>query len=61
MVMFHLLPYADAYARGQVQAAVLEALTENIDTLDQVDLDHARKLVEEKILTLPALDRKKVP
>lgn len=61
MVMFHLLPYADAYARGRIQAAILEDLTKTADTLDQVDLDHARKLVEDRILTLPIPGREEAP
>jgi hypothetical protein len=44
-----------------VQATILETLTRTAETIDQVDFDHAKKLVEENILSLPALDREKSP
>ncbi|MGY6630490.1 MAG: FAD-dependent oxidoreductase [Wenzhouxiangella sp.] len=42
MVMFHAeIPYAEALARGERQAALLDQLTENRQRLDEIDLDHA--------------------
>ncbi len=50
MVMFHLLPYAEAYRRGTVQAAILDELTRTAASLDEVDFAHARRLIEQMIL-----------
>jgi kynurenine 3-monooxygenase len=49
MVMFHLLPYAEAYRRGRIQAAILDDLTRDATSIDQVDLVRAARLVEEKL------------
>ncbi|NKB60316.1 MAG: NAD(P)-binding protein [Alphaproteobacteria bacterium] len=46
MVMFHLLPYAEAYRRGKLQAAILDELTESAGSLDEVDFDRAAILIE---------------
>ncbi len=50
MVMFHRLPYAEAYRRGKIQAAILEELTSSVTTVDEVDFARARRLIEERIL-----------
>jgi kynurenine 3-monooxygenase len=50
MVMFHLLPYAEAYRRGKIQAAILEELTTSAKTVDEVDFARAKRLIEERIL-----------
>jgi kynurenine 3-monooxygenase len=50
MVMFHQLPYAQAYRRGIVQAAILEELTTSARTVGEVDFDRAKRLIEERIL-----------
>ena len=50
MVMFHQLPYAEAYRRGVIQAAILEELTTFAKTVEDVDLSQARRLIEERIL-----------
>jgi kynurenine 3-monooxygenase len=50
MVMFHLLPYAEAYRRGKIQAAILEELTTLAKTVDEVDFARAKRLIEERIL-----------
>lgn len=49
MVMFHRLPYAVAQQRGNIQAHILKALTEKAVTLEQVDFDLARRLIEERL------------
>ncbi len=49
MVMFHLLPYAEAYRRGKIQAAILDELTSSVDKVEEVDLEQARRLIEERI------------
>jgi kynurenine 3-monooxygenase len=45
MVMFRTMPYAEAKRRAEAQAAVLERLTEGIDSLDAVDFELAAALV----------------
>ena len=45
MVMFHLLPYAEAYRRGKLQAAILDELTAQAVSLDEVDYDRAARLI----------------
>jgi kynurenine 3-monooxygenase len=50
MVMFrHEIPYATAYARGKVQAEILEELTRGRTDLASIDRDRARALVEERL------------
>ncbi len=50
MVMVHLLPYAEAYRRGKIQAAILEELTISAKRIDEVDFARAKRLIEERIL-----------
>ncbi|MCG8546821.1 MAG: FAD-dependent monooxygenase, partial [Alphaproteobacteria bacterium] len=54
MVMFHLMPYAEAFARGKIQDEILDALTESATTIEDVDFDRARRLIDERILTAKA-------
>lgn len=50
MVMFHdEIPYAVAQVRGAVQQKLLEELTDNVDTLEQIDLDSAAAEVEKRL------------
>jgi len=50
MVMFHdEIPYAVAQERGTVQQKLLEELTDNVDTLEQIDLDSAAAEVEKRL------------
>ena len=49
MVMFLLIPYAEAFRRGQIQQDILSALTETVDAVDDVDMDPAKSLVDEKL------------
>lgn len=50
MVMFHdEIPYAIAQERGAVQQKLLEELTDNVDTLEQIDLDSATAEVEKRL------------
>lgn len=58
MVMFHHLPYAEAKARGAVQADLLHELTTGKSSLEEVDLELAERLVEERLAPFDAgLDR----
>jgi kynurenine 3-monooxygenase len=50
MVMFHQVPYAEAYRRGKLQAAVLEELTDSANSIDDIDFAQAKRLIEERIL-----------
>jgi kynurenine 3-monooxygenase len=50
MVMFHLLPYAQAYRRGNIQASILEELTISAKSVDEIDFAQAERLIEEWIL-----------
>jgi kynurenine 3-monooxygenase len=58
MVMFHLLPYAEAQRRGRLQAAILDELTATATSMDQIDLAHARRLIDEMKVELPATARR---
>ena len=53
MVMFHHLPYAEAKARGEIQAKLLAELTEGLERIEEVDFERAVQLVEER---LPPVD-----
>ena len=53
MVMFHLLPYASAMTRGNVQQEILSELVQGVDELSEVDLEKAGRLVRDK---LPVVD-----
>ena len=49
MVMFHdEIPYATAQQRGRVQAELLRELTRSADTLDEIDLDTAERVVRRR-------------
>ncbi|MFZ1731262.1 MAG: NAD(P)/FAD-dependent oxidoreductase [Bacteroidota bacterium] len=49
MVTFHRIPYAIARDRGQIQQNILEELTREADTLDEVDFDRAARLITERL------------
>ena len=53
LVMFHRLPYADVYRRGQLQAGLLDQLLESADTLDDVDFKQAARLVDGQLDVIP--------
>ena len=50
MVMFHLLPYAKAYARGKIQARILDELAASATSIDQVNMELAEQLIKKRIL-----------
>ncbi len=50
MVMFHSLPYTEAYRRGRIQAEILATLCDSVTRLEEVDLARAKRLIEERIL-----------
>jgi len=49
LVMFHRIPYAEAYRRGEIQAGILDELLADASSLDDVDYDLAADLVKEKL------------
>ncbi len=49
MVMFHLIPYAQAYERGQIQQQILIELTEGKSKISEIDFELAERLVKEKL------------
>jgi kynurenine 3-monooxygenase len=51
MVMFHRIPYADAQRLGEIQAGILEELTRDARSVEEVDFALADRLIAE---TLPA-------
>ena len=53
MVMFHRIPYADAFERGAIQDGILNELTESTTSIDEVDFERAARLVEERLTQLP--------
>ncbi len=54
MVMFHDdIPYAEAQRRGAIQLALLEELTKEAHTLDDIDLDAAERRVSDMLATNP--------
>jgi kynurenine 3-monooxygenase len=50
MVMFHLLPYAEAQRRGEVQNEILNQLTQGLNTVDAVDMALADRLIAERLV-----------
>lgn len=52
MVSFTRMPYAQAFARGAVQDAILRELTEGKQRLDEIDLARADALVRERLTLL---------
>ena len=49
LVMFHRIPYTEAYQRGQVQGVIMDELLAGKDDLPDVDLELAARLVEERL------------
>jgi kynurenine 3-monooxygenase len=45
MVMFSTMPYAEAQRRARQQSAILEQLTDNVNSLTDVDFDRAAELI----------------
>ena len=52
LVMFHRIPYTEAYERGRVQAEILDELLNGKQELTDVDLDRAARLVDERLSQL---------
>ncbi|GAA0715411.1 NAD(P)/FAD-dependent oxidoreductase [Dokdonella soli] len=52
MVTFTRMPYAQAFARGKVQDALLRELTEGRQRIDEIDLVHADALARDRLTPL---------
>jgi kynurenine 3-monooxygenase len=55
MVMFHTIPYAEAKRRGSIQEEILDELTREAASLDQVDLARADSMIVERLGTTSSL------
>jgi kynurenine 3-monooxygenase len=53
LVMFHRIPYTEAYRRGRVQTEILDELLAGKQALAEVDLGHAAALVNERLNEVP--------
>ena len=49
MVTYSLIGYADAYELGRIQKKLIEELSLNLSSKEQLDLVKAEKLIEERI------------
>ncbi len=49
LVMFHRVPYAEAYRRGEIQAEILDELLAGASDLDDVDYERAGKLIKQQL------------
>ena len=59
MVTFTRMPYAQAFARGALQDALLRELTAGKQHVDDIDLAHADILVQQRLTPLPGLQGSK--
>ncbi|HYE35192.1 NAD(P)/FAD-dependent oxidoreductase [Methylocaldum sp.] len=55
MVMFHRIPYAVAKNRGDIEARIIDRLSESIERVEDVDLGLADRLVLESLEPLASL------
>ena len=46
MVSFHRIPYAEVYARGQKQAAIVKELMKDLDREQDLNMEYATELIE---------------
>ena len=49
MVMFHMIPYSEAFDRGEIQQEILSKLVVGIESADQVDFKMAKALVTHRL------------
>lgn len=49
MVMFHHIPYAEAFRRGEIQDEILNELVKEIEEADEADFELAGRLITEKL------------
>ena len=46
MVMFHDMPYSEAFEKGQIQSSILDELAEGVDSVDDVNWEQAEAVVK---------------
>jgi len=56
MVMFHHIPYAQAQSRGEIQADILNKLSNNIEDVQNLDIDKAEQLIKQGLTVLSDAD-----
>ena len=49
MVMFHNMPYSEAFEKGEVQKAILDELAEGIDSVDDANWEEVEAMVKSRI------------
>jgi kynurenine 3-monooxygenase len=49
MVMFHRIPYRDAQRLGAIQSGILDELTTDAKSIEQVDFGRADRLIAERL------------
>ncbi|WP_154222946.1 FAD-dependent oxidoreductase [Marinicella rhabdoformis] len=49
MVMFHLIPYAEAQSRGLIQNKILDQLSNHVEHIEEVDFERGERLVMQKL------------
>ncbi len=54
MVMFHHLPYAEAFRRGKIQQQILQQLTTDINHISSIDMKLAARLILQRLDVLPS-------
>jgi kynurenine 3-monooxygenase len=54
MVTFSRLPYATAFARGEIQSGILRQLSDDKTSLDEINLAQADVLIAQRLPPLPA-------
>lgn len=52
LVMFHRIPYAEAYRRGEIQAEILDQLLDGAESLDDIDFENAAEMISAKLTPL---------
>ena len=52
MVMFRLIPYAEARQRGKIQQEILGELVEGVESIDDVDFAKAEKMILQRLVAL---------
>ena len=57
LVMYHRVPYSEAYRRGAVEDQILERLVEGASEIEEVDWALAQQLVDERLEPLTAGSR----
>lgn len=49
MVMFHHIPYAEAFARGKIQEKIVAELSANINEIEELDFHKAEALIKNQL------------